>query len=87
MTSAFTLAVHGHLFDAFVTQPAGAALCMLTILMLPLSLWTVATGNSVSVDWNRLGPVRVSLGFAMFFLGAWGFKLLLMLSAGQHHAR
>ena len=87
MTSAFTLVVRGKVIEGFVAQPAGAALCLLAIIMLPISLWTVATGRSIGVHWERLGAVRVSLAFAMIFVGAWGIKLLQALATGQYLTR
>ena len=87
MTSAFSLVVRGKVLEGIIAQPASAALCLLTIIMLPISLWTVATGRSICVNWDRLGAVRVSLAFAMIFVGAWGFKLLQALATGQYLTR
>lgn len=82
MTTAFSLLMHGRPLAAVVAQPAGAFLCLATACTLVLSIHVTATGRVPNVNWNRIGPVRLSLGLALLLLGGWGFKLAHGLLTG-----
>jgi hypothetical protein len=76
MTTAFALVLHGHPWDALVAQPAGAGLCVATALLLVLAGHWAAAGRMPWINWDRIGPVRVSLGVGFSILAAWAFKML-----------
>ncbi|MBN2560736.1 MAG: DUF2752 domain-containing protein [Phycisphaerae bacterium] len=82
MTTAFSFIMHGHPWLAFKSQPAGAVLCVATIGLLVLALYVVVRGRVVCVNWDRIGPVRVSVGVGLLILGGWGFKIAHGLITG-----
>lgn len=82
MTTAFAHMMHGRPVTAFVTQPAGAAMCLATIVMTALGTYIAATGRGPRVDWERLGPVRLMLGLGGLLIGGWGFKIAYGLATG-----
>lgn len=82
MTTAFSFMMHGHPWLAFKVQPAGAVLCVAAIVLLGFSVYVVVSGRIVSVNWNRVGPVRLMLGFGLLILGSWGFKIAYGLITG-----
>ncbi len=75
MTTAFALMMHARPIDALVAQPAGAILCLGMIAACILSARIVITGLAPNVNWDRLGAVRLMLGFGVLLLAGWGFKL------------
>lgn len=83
MTTSFSLMMHGRPIDAFIAQPAGAALCLGAMIGLVLAVHAAATGRVIQVDWERLGPVRLMLGFALFVVGGWGLKMAIGFATGQ----
>jgi hypothetical protein len=86
MTTAFALLLHGRPVDAFVAQPAGAVLCVATLALFILSVQTVWTGRMIQVNWDRIGHVRLLVGFGLLVLGGWGFKLAHGLLTGAFPA-
>ena len=87
MTTAFSLVMHGRPWSAFKAQPAGALLCIATVGLLAASVYAAVTGRIVSVNWDRLGPVRLALGAALLLMLAWGFKIAYGLLTGALPAR
>jgi len=83
MTTAFSLMMHGRPFAGFVAQPAGALLCVGTILLLAASLHTAARGFLVTLNWDRIGPVRFMLSLGFMLLAGWGFKIVHGLMTGE----
>ena len=83
MTTSFSLMMHGRPIDAFIAQPAGAAVCLGAMIGVVLAVHAAATGRVIQVDWDRLGPVRLMLGFALFVLGGWAVKMAIGFSNGQ----
>jgi hypothetical protein len=82
MTTAFSNAVRGRLVAAFLAQPAGLAMCLLTMAGVPISLVIAASGRMPYVNWDRLA-VRLMLGLALLVLAGWGFKVIYWLTAGR----
>lgn len=87
MTTSFALLMHGRPIDAFVAQPAGAALCLATIAAAIVSIYIAASGRAPLVNWERLGPIRLTLGFGLLLLAGWGFKMAYGMLAGTLPAR
>ena len=76
MTTAFAHTVRGELLAAFLSQPFGLLLALITIVSVPALLWSAATGRSLAfpigqLRWNLWGPVLLAS-----LLGAWAFKIL-----------
>jgi len=82
MTTSFAWMLHGHPLKAFLVQPAGAVLCLATVALLLFSLWVVCSGNIVSPDWTRIGPVKLMLAVGLLILGGWAFKIVHGLLTG-----
>ena len=82
MTTSFALIMHGRPLDAVIAQPAGAALCLMTMAMLILSVQTVYTGRLIRVNWDRIGHIRIVIGFGLLILGGWAFKMFYGLATG-----
>ncbi len=83
MTTSFSLLMHGRPIDAFIAQPAGATLCLGAMIGLMLAAHAAATGRVIQVDWDRIGPVRLMLGFALLVVGGWGLKMAIGFATGQ----
>lgn len=81
MTTAFSYAAHGRLLSAFLTQPAGACLAVLTAAAAVVSAYTLTTGMRLGpvVSWMS-SPVTVATG-AGIVVAAWGYKMTLALWA------
>lgn len=87
MTTSFSLVMHGHLVQAFVAQPAGEVLCFATIAGAVISIYITASGRAPLVNWERLGPIRLTVGIGLLLLTGWGFKMAHGLLAGTLPAR
>jgi hypothetical protein len=87
MTTSFALMMHGRPYAAIIAQPAGALLCLATLVAAIVSGAIATTGRARSVNWNRIGPVRLALSLAFVFLGGWAFKIVHGLLAGTLPAR
>ncbi len=87
MTTSFSLLMHGRPLDALRAQPAGAVMCIGTIAMFLLSVYVVVSGRVVSINWYRVGPVRLMVGLGLLILGGWAFKIALGLITGELPAR
>lgn len=83
MTTSFSLMMHGRPLDAVVAQPAGALLCLAALVGFILACQTAATGRVIQVDWDRLGPVRLMLGFALLIVGGWALKMAIGFATGR----
>ena len=83
MTTSFSLMMHGRPLSAFVAQPAGATLCLGAMIGFVLAVHAAATGRVIQVDWERIGAVRLMLGFALFVVGGWGLKMAIGFATGQ----
>ena len=66
---------------------AGEVLCLATIGGLILSLYILVRGRAPVVNWERLGPIRLTVGFGLMLFAGWGFKMAHGLLAGSLPAR
>lgn len=82
MTTAFSHTVRGQLPSAFMAQPAGLLLALMTILIGVLSLLTITTGQIATINWYRLSPTWVVLLFLAVILLAWLFKIMTGRTTG-----
>ncbi|MAE66033.1 MAG: hypothetical protein CMJ18_17310 [Phycisphaeraceae bacterium] len=79
-TTAFSLATHGRLFNAFHTQPTGAALAVAAAVMVWISGYAWWRGVSLAPLGRRLvGPIAVWT-LAGLFLLAWCYKIVNVLN-------
>lgn len=76
MTTSFTHAADGHLFTAFVTQPAGATLAVLTAMAVLVSGWSLATGMSLVPIGIALWRPRMIITVIALILGGWLYSLI-----------
>lgn len=78
MTTSFSLAAHGHPVDAFINQPAGALLALLTAMAAVLSGYALVTGMSLApiglMFWR---PRVVVIGIGVLLI-AWAYKIVVM---------
>ena len=82
MTTSFALMMHGRPYAAIIAQPAGALLCLATLVAAIVSGAIATTGRVRLLNWSRIGPVRLALSLAFIFLGGWAFKIVHGLLAG-----
>lgn len=76
MTTAFAELMHGRPWRAFQAQPAGTILCVAAVVLCGVAGAAATTGRLLVLNWDRLGPVRVSLGVGLLILGGWAWKLV-----------
>ncbi|MBB6428693.1 hypothetical protein HNQ40_000499 [Algisphaera agarilytica] len=76
MTTSFTHAADGHLLTAFVTQPAGAVLAVLTAMVVLVSGWSLASGMSLVPIGIALWRPRVIITMIALILGGWLYTLI-----------
>lgn len=75
MTTAFTWAAHGHLIESFLTQPAGAVLCMMSTMTALISLYAIFTGISLLPLWKFVWRSRFIGMMILMILVAWAYKV------------
>lgn len=75
MTTSFALMADGRLIDAFITQPAGAALAMLTAMLVLLSGWSLVTAAPLKPVFEGVWRPRTVVWLGALVLGAWGYKI------------
>lgn len=78
MTTSFSLAAHGHFMDAFINQPAGALLSLLTAMAAVLSGYAFVTGMSLAPIGLMLWRPRVVLIGLGIVLVAWAYKIVVL---------
>lgn len=76
MTTSFAHAADGDLFGAFVTQPMGAVLAIMTAIALLVGTYTAATGSRVAALFGRLWCRRAGWMFGIAFAAAWIYKIV-----------
>ena len=76
MTTSFALAADGRLFDAFITQPAGATLAIITAMLVLVSGWSLITGASLGPVFEFTWRPRTVVVLGAIILAAWGYKIL-----------
>ncbi|MCW5777225.1 MAG: DUF2752 domain-containing protein [Phycisphaeraceae bacterium] len=74
MTTAVSLAAHGHFADAFLTQPAGALGAILLAALFWGFLHVAATGSSLGRMYGRLVTPRMTGWGVAVLLAAWAYK-------------
>jgi len=78
MTTAFTLAAHGRIDLAFVVQPAGAALAVMSAAMMLISGYAAVSGMPLTPMFAAVCTTRNALWFGGFILLAWAYKTMVM---------
>ncbi len=76
MTTAFAHAADGRLLAAFVTQPAGAALALLTAVVALVSTYGMIAGLPVLPLINAVWTPRNLLLGGLAIIAAWIYKIL-----------
>jgi hypothetical protein len=77
MTTAFTYAAHGHLLSSLITQPAGAALALITAMAALLSGWALLTGASLAPLGRMIARPSVVLVVGVLLLLAWIYTIAI----------
>jgi hypothetical protein len=78
MTTAVSLAAHGHIIDAFVVQPAGALLAVIVAMTVWIAGYAAATGFPAGRWLGRfLRPVPTAAAAIAVVGAAWGYKLMM----------
>ncbi len=75
MTTSFSHAAHGQIVEAFVVQPAGALLALLTAVTVIVSGWATASGMSLTPLAQWIWRPRAIVGFGAIVLVAWLYKI------------
>ncbi|MEE9211576.1 MAG: DUF2752 domain-containing protein [Phycisphaeraceae bacterium] len=77
MTTAFTHAVHGRPLKAFLTQPVGAVLAVLTAVLALVSGYATIAGASLAPLGRSLARPAIFWTGGALLLAAWVFKILV----------
>ena len=83
MTTALAHMARGHVFRAFVVQPAGALAALVCMAGVIVGGYTVATGRPPNIIWLWIHPIRSILAMAGIVTISWLWLCLLMY-LGQH---
>jgi hypothetical protein len=83
MTTSFAHMMHGHPLTALKVQPAGAVLCLATVVLAVFGFCAAVSGKTVTLNWDRIGPVRFMLALGLLILGGWAFKIAHVLLTGE----
>jgi hypothetical protein len=83
MTTSFSHMMHGHPLTALKVQPAGAVLCLATLVFAFFGIYAAVFGQTVTLNWDRIGPVRFMLALGLLILGGWAFKIAHGLLTGE----
>jgi hypothetical protein len=78
MTTSFSLAAHGHLEAAFINQPAGAILALLTAMTVVVSGYALVTGMSLAPIGLMLWRPRIVIVGLAIVLAAWVYKIVVL---------
>ncbi len=81
MTTSFAFMARGHAVAAFEQQPAGALLALLTAGLGVLALVVLVTGRRFEINWYRINPMHVLVGFMALFMGSWVYRIVMDLLA------
>ena len=77
MTTSFSLMAHGRFVAAFINQPAGALLSVITAMATVLSGYALATGMSLAPIGRALWRPRVVVIGIAILLIAWAYKIVI----------
>ncbi len=83
MTTAFSHTVRGQLGQAFLAQPTGLILALVTVGLVPLAAWCLWAGRLPAVQIPVLTPYRLCLAMLILLVGGWAFKLFYGLATGS----
>ena len=75
MTTAFAHAAEGHVIQAFVTQPFGAALALLTAMLVLVSGYATIVGMSLAPLGRLFARPAVFWCGAILLIAAWAYKV------------
>ena len=78
MTTAFAHAAEGHVIQAFVTQPFGAVLALLTAMLVLVSGYATIVGISLAPLGRLFARPAVFWCGAILLIAAWAYKVLVM---------
>jgi len=78
MTTSFSYAAKGHFISAFLTQPAGALLALLTAMAAVLSGYALVAGMSLAPIMSALWRPRVIVIAMVLAAAAWGYKIVIV---------
>lgn len=73
-TTAACHLVHGSFVDAFVTQPFGAALALVGLLLGAHALYCLLRRHSFVDLWLRMPFAKVVIALVVLFFVGWGYK-------------
>ena len=79
MTTSFAHAAEGRLDHAFITQPGGALLALMTAMAVLVSGYIAVTGRNIAVYFRPLLSTRAVTVFLAFLLAAWVYKIVITL--------
>ncbi len=82
MTTAVSLAAHGHLATAFVVQPAGALLALVAAMLAWVSGYALWRGLDVAAMLRPLWRPMTLLIVGAIVLGAWAFRMIAAWGLG-----
>lgn len=81
MTTSFSLATHGHLWDAIVNQPAGGLLAVVTASIAIVSAYSLITGASLAPIGAWVWRPRLVVAVGVVLLLAWAYKIYMVTHA------
>jgi hypothetical protein len=79
MTTAFAWAAHGRLDKAFVAQPAGTVLALLTACAVIVSAYLAVTGKDVSRILDDRLIIRGLIFLGIVVLAGWAYKIVAVI--------
>ncbi|QDV91026.1 hypothetical protein RAS2_21150 [Phycisphaerae bacterium RAS2] len=87
MTTSFAYLMHGQPLASLKAQPAGFLLCIVTVVLMVASLIAAMRGEIVTINWERVGAVRLSLTVGFVLVGGWAIKLAMGFATGAYPLR
>lgn len=82
MTTAFAYTVRGRLISAFLVQPAGLVLALVTVACAVGAGWVAVTGRMPPVSMPIVTPYRLFFTLLTLLIGGWAFKIVFGLLTG-----
>ncbi len=79
-TTATTLAVQGHIIEAFIVQPGGALFTLATAMAVLVSGWALLTGMSLSALGNLIWRPATIWMVGGIVMAAWVYKLVVVVA-------
>ena len=78
MTTSFALASDGHLIDAFINQPAGALLALITAIVALLSGYAAIKGLNLLPMMLAIWKPSTLFILGGIVVGSWAYKIMIM---------